>query len=208
MFVLAHTGIALGATVLLNGILPKSISRIKRSPEPLPEVNPAPDYRRGRLESWFASLGDRIDIRLLLIGSLLPDIIDKPIGVYLFRDTFSSGRIFAHTLLFLIVISVTGFFLYRSYGKKWLLVVSFGSFVHLILDKMWLEIETLLWPLYGFAFPERDLTYWIRDMWRGLASEPGVYITEIAGGVILIVFLWVLVKNRKVFAFIRSGKLR
>ena len=208
MFVLAHTGIALGATVLLNGILPKSISRIKRSPEPLPEVNPAPDYPRGRLESWFASLGDRIDIRLLLIGSLLPDIIDKPIGVYLFRDTFSSGRIFAHTLLFLIVISVTGFFLYRSYGKKWLLVVSFGSFVHLILDKMWLEIETLLWPLYGFAFPERDLTYWIRDMWRGLASEPGVYITEIAGGVILIVFLWVLVKNRKVFAFIRNGKLR
>lgn len=208
MFVLGHTGIALGATVLLNGILPKSISRLKRSPEPLPEVNPASNYPRGRLTSWLTSLGDRIDIRLLLIGSLLPDIIDKPVGIFLFGETFSSGRIYAHTLLFLIVISVAGLFLYQRYSKNWLLVVSFGSFVHLILDKMWLETETLLWPLYGFSFERRDIDNWWQWQWNEVLTEPGVYIPEIVGGVILILFVWVVVRNRKVFAFIRNGKLR
>jgi inner membrane protein len=208
MFVLGHTGIALGATVLLNGILPKSISRLKRSLEPLPEVNPASNYPRGRLTSWLTSLGDRIDIRLLLIGSLLPDIIDKPVGVYLFRGVFNSGRIFGHTLLFLIVIGAVGFFLYRSYGRKWLLVLSLGTFLHLITDEMWLDREILLWPLYGFAFPEMGIADWRQEMWRRLFAVPGIYIPEIVGGVILVLFVWVVVRNRKVFAFIRDGKLR
>jgi len=209
MFVLAHTGITLGATVLLNSILPKGTThRLKRSTEPSIKVPANPDNPRNRMASWLGSLGDIIDIRLLLIGSLLPDIIDKPVGIYLFGETISSGRIYGHTLLFLIVISVAGFSLYRRYSKNWLLVVSFGSFVHLILDKMWLETETLLWPLYGFAFERREINNWWQWQWNQLLTEPGVYIPEIVGGVILILFVWVVVRNRKMFAFIRNGKLR
>jgi len=209
MLVLGHTGITLGATVLLNSVLPGGVThRLKRSTEPAVKVPANPDYPRNRLASWFSSLGDIIDIRLLLIGSLLPDIIDKPVGIFLFGETFGSGRIYAHTLLFLIVISLVGYFLYRRYSKNWLLVLSFGTFVHLILDEMWLEAETLLWPLYGFAFPETDITGWWQDMFRLLVADPGVFIPEIVGGVILILFVWVVVTNRKVFAFIRNGRLR
>jgi len=160
------------------------------------------------MASWLGSLGDIIDIRLLLIGSLLPDIIDKPVGIFLFGETFSSGRIYGHTLLFLIVISLVGSLLYRSYRKNWLLVVSFGTLVHLILDEMWFGKETLLWPLYGFAFERKDLNNWWEWQWNEVLTQPGVYIPEIVGGVILILLVWVVLRNRKVFAFIRNGKLR
>jgi len=93
------------------------------------------------------------------LGSLLPDIIDKPVGQFFFRDTFSNGRIFCHTLLFLILITLAGLCLYRSRGKTWLLGFSFGTFMHLIQDQMWLEPRTFLWPLYGFAFEKIDLTH-------------------------------------------------
>ncbi|MBA7692845.1 hypothetical protein ES703_101414 [subsurface metagenome] len=81
MLIFGHVGITLGAAVFLNGALTKSYSLCA-----------------GGRASGLASLGNRIDIRLLLLGSLLPDIIDKPIGQFFFRDTFSNGRIFCHPI--------------------------------------------------------------------------------------------------------------
>lgn len=40
-----------------------------------------------------------IDYRFVMLGSILPDMIDKPIGAFLFRNTFHNSRIFAHTLI-------------------------------------------------------------------------------------------------------------
>lgn len=198
----------MGAAVLLNGASAKGAPyRLKRSVES-PYKTPATQaYPSGRVASWLASLGNRIDIRLLLIGSLLPDIIDKPLGQFLFRKTFSNGRIFCHTLLFLILITLAGLFLYRSKSKTWLVVLSFGTFTHLIFDQMWLASQTLLWPLYGFAFAKIDLTQWVQGISHALLTDPVVYIPEIVGGGILILFVWVVVSNGKLFAFIRNGEL-
>ena len=41
----------------------------------------------------------RRDLFLLVVGSLLPDIIDKPLGLILYHG-FGNGRLYAHTLLF------------------------------------------------------------------------------------------------------------
>ncbi len=96
MLVLAHAGITLGTVTLQAGV-------VKYRHEP----------KRSRI-SWFASLSKYIDIRILIIGSLLPDIIDKLVGQYFFQETFSYGRIYAHTLLFLVIITAVGFYLYIS----------------------------------------------------------------------------------------------
>jgi len=213
MLILGHTGITLGAAVLLNGALTKSHSlptrvnpsrgQTQRSPG-----TPALQNRSsGSVVSWLTSLADRIDIRLLLIGSLLPDIIDKPIGVFFFRDIFSNGRIFSHTLLFVIVITAGGLHLYWSRNKTWLLVLSFGTFTHLILDAMWLTPRTLLWPLYGFSFEKMDLTYWTWDMFYALLTNPMVYISELVGAAIVIWFIWLLVRRGKLYAFVRHGRV-
>jgi len=213
MLLLGHTGITLGAVALVNGILSKSHGLHKRENkvtkrlQTLPEIKSAQEHHSGSRLSSLTSLTNRIDIRLLLIGSLLPDIFDKPIGQFFFRDSLSNGRIFCHTLAFLLLITVAGSYLYRSYKKTWLLVLSLGTFTHLICDQMWLTPRTLLWPLYGWTFQRADLTLWMQNIFYALRTNPAVYIPELVGAAVLIWFLVVLVRRRQVYAFIRNGRL-
>lgn len=188
MLVLAHAGITLGTATLLAGV-------VKYRHEP----------KRSRI-SWFASLSKYIDIRILIIGSLLPDIIDKPVGQYFFQETFSYGRIYAHTLLFLVIITAVGFYLYRSYRQVWLITLAFGTFIHLVLDEMWLTPRTLFWPFMGFAFDRADLTDWLSMIWQSIFRYPEVFIPELVGLLILLWFGITIIIRRKVGALIRYGK--
>ena len=191
MLIFGHPGITLGAAVLLNSALTRS-------------------YSSGSSAPWLASWRDRIDIRLLLVGSLLPDIIDKPVGQLFFKDVFSNGRIFSHTLLFLILITVVGFYLYRNRRKTWLLALSFGSLLHLIEDQIWRAPQTLLWPLFGFAFPKTApdlLIHWTQNMLYVLRTYPSVYMPEIIGALILIWFTVVLGRRQKVRIFLTKGQV-
>jgi inner membrane protein len=210
MLVFGHIAIPLGAVILLNGALTRNqanrrVNESRGNPQPSPEAPPQ-NHSSSDTASRFASLINRIDMRLLIIGSLLPDIIDKPVGVFLFRDTFSNGRIFSHTLLFLILITLGGLYLYWRRNTLWLLVLSFGTFVHLILDQMWLTPQTLFWPLYGFSFPKTNLTHWTWDMFHALLTYPPVWISELAGAVIVGCFVWLLIRRGNLYAFIRNGR--
>ena len=214
MLILGHAGITLGVGVLLNGAL------IKSGLLPISENTPGEGQRdsaqtpqgqrtspSGRW-SWLTSLGKRIDIRSLLVGSLLPDIIDKPVGQLWLRETLNNGRIFCHTLLFLIIITLIGVYLYRTRRRNWLMVLSGGVFTHLIFDEMWLTPKTLFWPLYGLAFERlEDLTYWLSGVWYRLMTEPAVYIPELIGAVILVWFTVALAKRRKLYSFLTGGQV-
>ena len=182
MLLFAHPGITLGAATLFA-------DAVKRKP------------------SWFAPLSRYLDIRWLLVGSLLPDIIDKPIGQYIFKDTFDNGRIFSHTLLFFIIISAIGVFLYIKQRRTWMLALASGVFTHLILDEMWQTPATLFWPWLGFRFPSVDLEGWARNVWEALFSDPGVYIPEVIGLVILLVLGIYLLKRRGLIVFLKRGKV-
>lgn len=190
MLVLGHAGITLGTAALLAGTVRRSHSK--------------PTWNL----SWFTALSSYIDIRILLIGSVLPDIIDKPIGQYFFRATFSNGRIFSHTLLFLVLMTAAGFYLYKRRQKLWLLTLAAGIFTHLIMDKMWLAPRTLFWPLFGTAFDRMDLTDWTLNMLLALMSNPEVFVPETIGAVILLWFGLSLVFRKKVGAFIKYGRAK
>jgi hypothetical protein len=122
----------------------------------------------------------------LLIGSLLPDVIDKPLGHLFFPEVLGNGRVFAHTLVFLALITILGLVVYRPAGKTRFLVLSFGTAAHLVLDQMWRNPRTLLWPAYGFAFERTDVTDWIPDILHALTTNPGVYVPELVGAAILV----------------------
>jgi inner membrane protein len=188
MFVFAHAGITLGAATLVAGALDRR------------QISPS------EKTSWFTSLSRRVDIRVLLVGSLLPDIIDKPAGQYFFRETFSNGRIFAHTLLFLIVLAGTGFYLYKRYRQVWMLTLAAGTFLHLLLDAMWSVPATLFWPLLGFTFEKAELTGWFANIFQALFSKAGIFIPELIGLAILLWFGLALVSQKKVGAFLKYGK--
>lgn len=212
MLLLGHVGITLGVAGLLNSALSKNHApaveqgnpEIQYTPESVTLQN---STSASKTAPWLVSLGDRIDIRILLIGSMLPDIIDKPVGLYFFRDTFSTGRIFCHTLLFLIFITLVGVCLYKLKGKPWLLVLSFGTFIHLLSDQMWLAHKTFLWPFYGLAFEREDITDWATKMLHALHTDPSVYLPEFAGMVVLIWFILVLVYRKKFYSFIKDGNV-
>ncbi len=60
------------------------------------------------LGTFISRLRVIIDPRYLAIGALLPDLIDKPIGRVIFASTLANGRIIGHTLLFTLLIALTG----------------------------------------------------------------------------------------------------
>ena len=130
-----------------------------------------------------------VDLRFLAIGSVLPDLLDKPLGTILFADTFESGQIFGHTLLFssaLMVAVLVG--TKRGVWRKRLLAVAIGSLFHLILDGMWTVKETFLWPTFGWEFPPGPESYWTGLIER-LVSDPLVIVQEVAG-LAYLVYLW------------------
>jgi inner membrane protein len=155
---------------------------------------------------WLTSLSRYVDIRILLIGSLFPDIIDKPVGQYFFRDTFSNGRIFSHSLLFLLVLASAGFFLFKRYRQVWLLTLAAGTLSHLILDGMWTVPHTLFWPVMGFTFEKYELTNWLANVFQALFHQASAAIPELIGLFIILWFMTMLVWKKRTGVFLRYGR--
>ncbi len=63
----------------------------------------------------FSIFKEKIDYRFLIVGAILPDLIDKPIGQYIFVSTFSNGRIFGHTILFVLLLAMIALYAERKY---------------------------------------------------------------------------------------------
>ena len=212
MLLFGHVGVALGASVLTTGVVAAIRgSRTGRGKRHESFGRRDDGRRMVRLSessrSWLATLGSVLDIRLILIGSMLPDIIDKPLGQVLLRQTLSSGRIFSHTLLFLAILGVAALYQYRRFAKTWLLALAVGTGAHLVLDSMWLSSRTLFWPAYGLAFKRTDLTDWMQGLWHELVTNPAVYVPEIIGAIVLGWLLWHLLRRRLLLAFLRRGKV-
>jgi hypothetical protein len=188
MLLFGHAGITLGAAAL--------VARMASERKTV-----------GEEKSPFAPLARYVDIRLLMIGSMLPDIIDKPVGQYFFRETFYNGRIFAHTLLFLVLITETGYYLFKRRKQLWMLTMAAGAIMHVALDEMWQVPGTLFWPFLGFHFARYELSGWLANIFKALLSAPYIYTSEAIGLAILIWFgVWVI-SRKKVGAFIRHGKI-
>lgn len=152
--------------------------------------------------------GDRdlkFDYRLIVLGSMLPDIVDKPLGGLVLG--LGNGRIYSHTMLFLLVLIGAGLFLQLKRGRSWGLFLAGGSAAHHLLDGMWLVPGTYLWPLYGWAFPRGNAGDWLERWLENLLTCPTVYVPEIVGGLIIIYFSSVLMIRVKVKEFMRTGRL-
>ncbi len=209
MLFFGHVGITLGTALLLA----KATIRYPEDNLTLAEHS-QPDRPKSGDDRLRAShtpllnyLTHRFDLRLLLVGSLLPDIIDKPVGHLLFRETFSNGRIFSHTGLFLILFCSLGLFFYRHFQSTGMLVLSFGIAMHLVLDQMWQDYYTLAWPVFGFPFRRVDISEWIPDILNALIRDPQTYIPEIIGFIIIGLFFYWIIRKRQYISFIKTGTI-
>lgn len=130
-----------------------------------------------------------LDYRLLMVGSLLPDMVDKPIGMYLLPQVFHSGRIMGHTLLFSLILLGIGAWRYQR-GRMGLFSLGLGSLFHLAEDRMWGQPAVLWWPLLGWGLAGN----WSGESFLGQTLRallvPKVFVSEAVGGLVLACFLW------------------
>ena len=109
MFLMAHTGITLGAAYFLERAYkmgrksrPKAVYGTV-STGSIPAIDPAEENQtnknipeiHGCQEPYNLTSEDsdfKVDYRFILLGSILPDLIDKPIGNVFLSHIFSNGR--------------------------------------------------------------------------------------------------------------------
>ncbi|MBN1856364.1 MAG: metal-dependent hydrolase [Dehalococcoidia bacterium] len=194
MLILGHTSITLGVAVVAEALYERHAPGAMTSLGVLP-----------RLRSAFVSLSHTVDLRILLVGSLLPDIIDKPVGILFFPDVFGTGRLFCHALIFPLVLAIAGVVPYLKTGSNALFVLAYGSTMHLVLDSMWLKTSTLFWPITRLSFPALPPTDWLGNVFLTLLTNPSAYLPEIAGGILLVPVLLLLNRRGGVLHFLRTG---
>jgi membrane-bound metal-dependent hydrolase YbcI (DUF457 family) len=148
-----------------------------------------------------------IDYRLVFIGAILPDILDKPLGHIFLKDTLGNGRIFAHTLLFSLLLFLIGLFYWVKAKRPGILVLAVGSFLHLVFDSMWALPKTLFWPAYGWSFPQMKSDDYLWQVLLRLVTDPYSYVPELIGGFFLLTLLRELSHKKQLKQFLKTGKL-
>lgn len=150
-----------------------------------------------------------LDYRLLALVATLPDLIDKPLAVFVFPDS-QAALLHGHTLLLhLIVWAATGASGQLHRGLPYLLALS----GHLVADRMWGHGQTLLWPLRGRRFHRWKHVGSPRAFLQAYASiirsERKLLAFEALG---LGLLAWVLAdrrlyRRRRLKRFLRTGKV-
>jgi len=148
----------------------------------------------------------RIDFRFVILGSMLPDIIDKPLGIYILGGGLSNGQIFAHSLLSVLLLLLAAL-VARAGLRPALAFTALGAGVHLLQDRMWEKPHTLLWPLLGRRFERVDVSGWSGQMLEQLFSDPCTYVSEAAGAAVVVVLLAVLMRRGGLRDFILAGRM-
>lgn len=152
---------------------------------------------------WFVMRGNpRVDYRIVALGSLLPDLIDKPIGRVFFPDTFRSGRLFGHTLLLNVALFCVVFFL-RGRIKRTFVLVPISSLLHLAEDGMWSHPQAFWWPLFGTAFPTDPSHALLGIRWAPALVQEAI-------GLALLAWLFAahgMLSREGIATFVRTGHL-
>jgi hypothetical protein len=131
----------------------------------------------------------KVDVRFLLLGALLPDLVDLPVGTLFFADVFSTGELWFHSLVvptvyMALVLALTR----RGRRRRAWMALGVGWLFHLLLDAMWVSQEVFLWPFFGWEIPQGESPFWPLA-WERALSDPWRWIREVAG-LAYLVWLW------------------
>ena len=136
----------------------------------------------------------------LIIGALLPDLIDKPILLL----SLGSGRGFSHSLLFFGIVYIIMILIFKK--KKFIAnSLAIGILFHLVLD---LPDVPLFAPFiyYDYEIIEDPILYWINK----LMGDPVVQITEIFGfvGLLFILFYNKLFNFKMIIDYLLQNNIK
>ena len=142
---------------------------------------------------WLVFRDPAIDHRLVVVGALLPDLVDAPLG----------GPRVLHSLLgcalvlTVVMLATRG----RRTLRRQVLALPIGMFLHLVLDGMWARTEAFWWPVFGLGFGDGALP----SVERG-----GLNVVLELAGIAALVWVWSrfrLVEPDRRAVFLRTGRV-
>lgn len=153
---------------------------------------------------WFAGLSlvivwqvfrdTAIDYRLIVVGALLPDVVDVALGGARILHTLLASV----ALLTVVMVGTRG----RRSARRRLLAIPIATFLHLVLDAMWSSTTVFWWPAFGLSFDNAPLPS---------LARPGAVIVaqEVVGLLALVWWSWRfrLQDHDRRQAFVRTGRL-
>ncbi|MDR5674376.1 Membrane-bound metal-dependent hydrolase YbcI, DUF457 family [Halalkaliarchaeum sp. AArc-CO] len=120
-------------------------------------------------------LPDHGPVLMVVVGSLFPDIVDKPLAWYL--GVLPTGRTLAHSLLVLIPLSYLGYRVANRFERpEYGIAFAIGALSHSIVDALpvlWdaeAEANFLLWPLLAVEPYEEGAPSVLRLLLDSLSS--------------------------------------
>lgn len=151
----------------------------------------------------------KVDVRFLLAGAILPDLVDLALGTSILADSFSSGELWFHTLLaptvYMIgVLIVTR----RGRRRRALMALGVGWLFHILLDGMWNDPELLFWPFFGWDLPAGESPFWLLA-WERAMADPWRWVLE-AVGLSYLTWLWFasgLNREKRREGLVRTGRI-
>lgn len=142
---------------------------------------------------YFVFQSTGIDYRLVVVGSLLPLLVDLPF----------LGLAYGHTLLASVVLLVVVMLLTIGRPRllrRRLLCLPIGAFCGLALSAAWTNTDVFWWPFTGASLPD-----------GALLPAPGIVVLEELAGLAAcgwIVYRFGLRDRARRDDFLRSGRLR
>lgn len=118
------------------------------------------------LAVWFVFHDSRFDYRWLLVGALVPDVIDAPFG----GARVAHGVVGSVGLLVVVMLATVG----RRPVRRRLLALPIGTFLHLVFDGAFTNTKVFWWPFGGTSFGDAPLPSWHRGAWDVLLELVGV----------------------------------
>lgn len=132
----------------------------------------------------------KVDVRFLLVGAILPDLVDLPVGTLILADRYSRGELWLHSLLLpTLYMSLVLLATRRGRRRRAWMALGIGWLLHLLVDGMWTSQDVFLWPFFGQEIPSGDTPFWALA-WDRATSDPWRWVKE-ALGVAYLIWLWV-----------------
>ncbi|MDP9068927.1 MAG: metal-dependent hydrolase [Actinomycetota bacterium] len=157
----------------------------------------------------YVTLGRRrIDYRFILLGAVLPDLVDPLVG--LFWPLGPSGRGPAHSILAVVVVSVVTILGLRGDARLAWFGLGVGWLLHLVGDGMWSSPETFLWPAFGNTFSAAPAEPYTWDLFVHPLDHLATWGGELVG-IAILAWFWVafeLGRDDRARLFLRDGYLR
>ena len=149
-----------------------------------------------------------MDLRFLILGAVISDLVDTPIGLG-FYGGVGAVRLVAHALVLAAAVMVVVLVATRRgrVRKRWM-ALSVGILIHLMLDAMWADPETLWWPLLGWDFTAAGPAT-APDYVRSIVTDWRVWVMEAAGLAYLLYLarLGKLNHRERLSAFFATGRI-